>query len=75
MRVGMSPSRAEALVVVTSMSLSPCSVAMATGTVWLSLPTRKVRGMRNSFHVQMKKKTSRTDSVGRLIGTITLHRI
>ncbi len=31
--------------------------------------------MRNSFHVQMKKKMSSTDRVGRLIGKTTRHRI
>src|SRR5690606_17928190 len=33
MSVGMMPSRAEALVVVTSISRSPCSTLIATGTV------------------------------------------
>ena len=31
--------------------------------------------MRNSFQVQMKKKIISTDSVGRLIGTMTRRRI
>ena len=71
----MMPSSAEALVVVTSISRSPCRTLIATGTVWLALETRNVSGMRNSFHVQMKKKISSTDSVGRLIGNTTRHRI
>ena len=71
----MRPSSADALVVVTSISRSPCSTVSATGTVWLSFETRNVSGMRNSFHVQMKKKMSSTDSVGRLIGKTTRHRI
>ena len=37
MSVGMMPSSAEALVVVTSMSRSPCRTLIATGTVWLAL--------------------------------------
>ncbi len=32
-------------------------------------------GIRNSFHVQMKKKISSTDRVGREIGKTTRHRI
>src|SRR5690606_5383961 len=75
MSVGMMPSRADALVVVTSMSRSPCSTLIATGTVWLALDARNVSGMRNSFHVQMKKKISSTDRVGRLIGKTTRQRI
>ena len=71
----MMPSSAEALVVVTSMRRSPCRTLIATGTVWLALDARNVSGMRNSFHVQMKKKMSSTDSVGRLIGNTTRHRI
>src|SRR5450759_229812 len=74
-RVGRRPRSAEALVVVTSISRSPCRTLMATGTVWLSLLTRKVNGIRNSFQVQMKKKIRSTLSVGRLIGTMTRHRI
>ena len=34
-RVGMRPSSADALVVVTSISRSPCSTVIATGTVWV----------------------------------------
>src|SRR4051812_31368885 len=72
--VGITPSSADALVVVTSISRSPCSTLTATGTVWFSLLTRNVSGMRNSFHVQMKKKMTSTLRVGRLIGTITRQR-
>ena len=36
---------------------------------------RKVSGMKNSFQVQMKKKISSTESVGRVIGKTTRHRI
>src|SRR5690606_1138207 len=75
MSVGMIPSSADALVVVTSMSRSPCSTLIATGTVWFAFEARNVSGMRNSFHVQMKKKMSSTDRVGRLIGNTTRHRI
>ena len=56
-----------------SMSRCPCSTPRATGTVWLSLEIRKISGRKNSFQVQMKKKTSSTARVGRLIGTTTRH--
>jgi hypothetical protein len=75
MRVGMTPSSADALVVVTSMRRSPWSTLIATGTVWLALSMRNVSGMRNSFQVQMKKKITSTARVGRLIGTMTRHRV
>src|SRR5690606_21225315 len=42
MSVGMMPRSADALVVVTSMSRSPCSTLMATGTVWFAFDARKV---------------------------------
>src|SRR5450631_1943394 len=75
MSVGSRPSSADALVVVTSINRSPWRTLIATGTVWLSLLTKKVNGIRNSFQVQMKKKIRSTLSVGRLIGTMTRHRI
>src|SRR5690625_5511315 len=73
-KVGISPRRADALVVVTSIRRSPCRTVIATGTVWVAFETKKVNGIKNSFQVQMKKKIRRTDSVGRLIGYTTCHR-
>ena len=41
--------------------------------VCVSLVVSMTSGMKNSFHVQMKKKIIRTDSVGRTIGKTTFH--
>src|SRR5690606_114498 len=53
----------------------PWSDASAMGIVWVSLVVSMTSGMKNSFHVQMKKKIMRTPSVGLTIGYTSCHRI
>ena len=65
---GRTPSKAEELDVVTSMLCWPCRVAIAIGTVWFALETSMTNGRKNSFQVQIKKKTNSTERVGMLIG-------
>ncbi len=47
---------------------SPWSDASAIGTVWVSFVVSMTNGMKNSFHVQMKKKIISTLIVGRTTG-------
>ena len=42
--------------------------AIASGTVWFAFDGRRIKGRKNSFHVQMKKKTNNVESIGRLSG-------
>ena len=72
---GRMPSKADAAVVVASILCCPWSTEIAIGTVCLSLEMSMMRGRKNSFHVQIKKKVKRTDRVGRLIGVTILVRI
>ena len=65
---GISETSAPAFVVGASIIRSPWSDARAMGIVWVSLVVSMTSGMKNSFHVQMKKKIMRTPSVGLTIG-------
>lgn len=70
---GRTPSRAAAFVIVASIRRWPWRTPRATDTVWLSLEISMTSGSRNSFQVQMKKKTRSTPIVGRLTGTTIRH--
>ena len=70
---GSKPNRADALEVVTSILCWPCKMAIANGTVQRVLETSKTIGRKNSFHVQMKKKTNNTVSEGMLLGETILN--
>ena len=75
MRVGSSDSSEAAASWVTSRVFWPLMLARAIGSVCDPGPVSMTIGIRNSFHVQTKKKTTRTDRVGRIIGKTTLHKV
>ena len=64
-----------AAIVVTSIRRSPDSDATAIGIVCVLLSIKNAIGIMYSFQVQMKKKTSITDSVGLEIGYTILVKI
>ena len=64
-----------AAVVVTSIRRSPVSELTAIGMVCVELSIRNAIGIMYSFHVQMKKNTSMTLSVGLEIGKTILRKM
>ncbi len=54
---GKDPSRAAAAWVVGSVVYCPEVAPRESVTVWFEFDGSRMRGSRNSFHVQMKKKT------------------
>jgi hypothetical protein len=72
---GRIPSSPDALCAVIFTPYCPWLTARASGTVWFAFDGKRIKGRKNSFHVQMKKNTNNTESVGILSGaTIYLSR-